>query len=205
MIKEELLAPCVAGAFNVRVENWPAVICAGWKLAVTPVGRPDRPNVASCENPLLLANDTWTVAVCPSSKVTELGPVVRLKLEDPTIDSELDDVAVKPSTVTVMGPLAAPDGMTNEIVLPVSLDIGATIVPPPSWFNVTTGENPLCVKPPPCTVTSEPIDVEDGEKLPIVAGTMKIALIDCELVLPARSVACTAMVSAPAVSGTAQL
>ena len=64
---------------------------------------------------------------------------MRLKLEDPTIDSELDDVAVKPSTVTVMGPLAAPDGMTNEIVLPVSLDIGATIVPPPSWFNVTTG------------------------------------------------------------------
>jgi len=127
-----VLAFWLAGALSVRIENCPAVICDGWKLAVTPEGSPATISDASWENPLLLVNETWTVVVCPGSKVAELGPAVRLKLDDPTIASEFDDVAVSPSTVTVMGPLAAPDGMTKESALAEALDMGATIVPPPS-------------------------------------------------------------------------
>jgi hypothetical protein len=53
-------------------------------------------------------------------------------VEDETTERELDEVAVRPSTVTVIGPLAAPAGITNERLFAVLPEIGATIVPPPA-------------------------------------------------------------------------
>jgi len=87
---------------------------------------------ASCVNPFVLASDTWTVALSPGSKVTEVGLAVTENVEDETTESELEELVVRPSTVMVMGPVVAPDGITKESVLAVALDMGATIVPPPS-------------------------------------------------------------------------
>jgi hypothetical protein len=53
-------------------------------------------------------------------------------VDDDTTDSELDDTVVRPSTVMVMGPLAAPEGRTKESVPELALEMGASIVPPPS-------------------------------------------------------------------------
>lgn len=52
------LGDWLAGAVRVRIENCPAVICAGWKLAVTPEGTPETPRVASWVKPFELASET---------------------------------------------------------------------------------------------------------------------------------------------------
>jgi hypothetical protein len=58
------IVSCVAlgawfeGAFNVKIENCPAVICGGWKLAVTPDGTPETLRAASCVKPFELVSDT---------------------------------------------------------------------------------------------------------------------------------------------------
>jgi hypothetical protein len=128
---EDALGFWFAGAISVIIENWPAVICGGWKLADTPEGRPETFNEASCVNPFVLASDSCTVALCPGNRVTEDGPAASVKLEDDTTVSALDEVELSPSTVTVIGPLAAPDGITKERLPAVKLEIGAMIVPPP--------------------------------------------------------------------------
>ena len=59
-----LIVSCVAlgdwpaGAVTVGIENWPAVICGGWKLAVTPVGAPETARVANCVKLFALASET---------------------------------------------------------------------------------------------------------------------------------------------------
>ena len=54
------LAPgvCPDGAVSVKKENCPVVICGGWKLKVTPVGKPDTARLANCAKPFVLASDT---------------------------------------------------------------------------------------------------------------------------------------------------
>jgi hypothetical protein len=54
-------------------------------------------------------------------------------------------------------------------------------------------------------VTIAPIELEGGPKLVIVAGPIRLSLIDCVVALPATFIACTAIVSEPGDSGTAQL
>jgi hypothetical protein len=71
------------------------------------------------------------MALCPGTKVTDDGPAVKVKLEDDTTVSELDEVTLWPFTITVIDPVAAPEGMMKERLLAVALEIGATMVPPP--------------------------------------------------------------------------
>jgi hypothetical protein len=54
-----------------------------------------------------------------------------VKLEDGTTVSELAEVALWPFTVTVIGPVAAPEGIMKERLVAVTLETGATMVPPP--------------------------------------------------------------------------
>ena len=127
-----MLALWLAAALSVRIEYCPAVICGGWKLPVTPEGSPATLNAASWENPLVLVSETSTVAVCPGSKVTALGPAASAKLDEATTVNRVVDEALCPFRLTVMGPVAAPDGITNDKFVEVALEIGATTVPPPS-------------------------------------------------------------------------
>jgi hypothetical protein len=193
------------GADRVRIENAPVVTCGGLKLAVTPAGRPEMLNEADWVKPFEVVNSTCANELCPGSRVTEAGPAVTEKEDDETTDNTLEDTVFRPSTVIVTAPVAAPEGRTKESAPELALDSGATIVPPPSWFNVISGENPVCAKPEPWTVMSVPMGAEEGLKLVIVVATMRVALTDCDAVFPATSVASTVIVSTPAVSGTAQL
>ena len=42
----------------MRIENWPAVICGGWKFDETLAGNPETESVASPEKPFVLASET---------------------------------------------------------------------------------------------------------------------------------------------------
>lgn len=99
---------------------------------MTPLGSPLTLKAVNCVNPFELDKDTCTSALCPGNKVKELGPAVSEKLEDETTESELEELVLRPSTAILISPPVAPDGITKERVLAVALDIGATIVPPPS-------------------------------------------------------------------------
>ena len=149
---------------------------------------------------MLLVNEVWTVAVCPGSKVTELGPAVNPKLDEATIAKEVDEVVFRPSTVTVTGPVEAPGGIRNERLFPLKAETGAPIVPPPCWFRETCGVNEACANPLPLRVISVPIGAEPGVNPVMEAGVIRLTLIDCVLVFPATSVACTAMEFDPALS-----
>ena len=54
-----------AGAVIFRTAVCPAVIVAGLKVPVTPLGRPDTPRVASWANPFELLSDTANAVDCP--------------------------------------------------------------------------------------------------------------------------------------------
>ena len=56
---------------------------------------------------------------------------MRVKFEEETIVSGVDVVALWLLTVTVIGPVAAPEGMTNDRLFELALETGAGIVPPP--------------------------------------------------------------------------
>ena len=119
----------MAGAVTVRIENCPAVICCGWKLAVTPKGTPETPRAANCVKPFVLASDTSYVVVWPGGSVAVLGVAVSVKLVDAVMVSVPKDTC--PLAVTVTGPVAAPVGMTNDTFVALKLEIGAGIAPPP--------------------------------------------------------------------------
>ena len=117
----------------------------------------------------MLCSAIWIVVVCPTSSVTALGAAVRVKFEEETIVSGVDVVALWPLTVTVIGPVAAPEGITNDRLFELALETGAGIVPPPCRLSVTCGVVPLAVKPLPVIVTSAPIAADAGLKL-VIAG-----------------------------------
>jgi hypothetical protein len=84
--------------------------------------------------------------------------------------SELDEVTLWPFTVTVIGPVAAPAGMMKERLPAVTLEMGATIVPPPCCVSVTSGLNPLEIKLLPVTVIPAPSAPDAGLKPEIVGA-----------------------------------
>ena len=102
-----------------------------------------------------------------------------MKVEEETIVKLLEDVALSPLTETVIGPLAAPLGMTNERLVAVKLDTGAGTIPPPCALSVTWGAPPFDVKLVPVTVTSEPSEAELGLNPLIVGGGTYVTWMDC--------------------------
>lgn len=109
------------------------------------------------------------------------------------------------AVVTVTCPVAAPGGITNEMLVALAVVIGAAIVPPPCWLSVM-----VAVPPEPRTrfvpvrVTSVPAGADFGLKS-VIDGTPKITDTDCVAVFPATSVAATAIVLVPVLSATVQL
>jgi hypothetical protein len=65
IVSVEFPVGCVAGAVTVRIEVCPAVICAGEKLPVTPVGRPLMLSLANEPKPSVLARLTEYAVVRP--------------------------------------------------------------------------------------------------------------------------------------------
>ena len=59
------------------------------------------------------------------------GAAVSPKLERATTDKEVTDTADWFPAVIVIGPVVAPDGITNERRLELELETGAVMVPPP--------------------------------------------------------------------------
>jgi hypothetical protein len=59
-----------------------------------------------------------------------------VKLEAATTVKEFVDVAVCVPTVTVIGPVDAPAGITKVRLVAVKLTSGVEIVPPPCWFKL---------------------------------------------------------------------
>jgi hypothetical protein len=67
----------------------------------------------------------------PRITLAVVGPADRVKLEDAITLSDVADVADWPAAVIVTGPVAAPAGITNEILVALAVVMGAVIVPPP--------------------------------------------------------------------------
>jgi hypothetical protein len=119
IVRVDELVVALEGALKVSMEDPPAVICVGWKVAPTPAGTPETLKLASCVKPFVLESETWKVTDCPGRRVAELGTTPNAKVDEDAIVKVLDDVALSPLTETVIGPLAAPLGMTNERIVAV--------------------------------------------------------------------------------------
>jgi hypothetical protein len=158
----------LAGAVRVKTEDPPAVIAGGWKLAVTPLGSPEMVSAANCEKPFALASDTLMVVVSPGRSVTWLGTAVSVNVEAATIVSGVDEVPLWPFTVTVIGPVAAPEGTAKERLVALAPVTGATIILAPAVYSVTTGVAPFAVKFVPVTLTTVPMEADVGAKLVMV-------------------------------------
>jgi hypothetical protein len=120
--------------------------------------------------PFVLVRVTSKVVVCAGRSVAVAGVVFRIKLDAGVTVSEVEETAFNPFAVTVMGPVAATVGMTNDTFVALKLETEAGIVPPPCWFSVTTGVALFAVKFVPVTEMSVPIVAEVGLKLVIVGG-----------------------------------
>lgn len=206
MVKAEVPTVWFAGAVTVRMEICPAAIWEGDKVAVIPEGRPLTLSLANWVKPSALARLMEKAALSPWSKVAAAGPAVRVKLEAAVTFSAAAEVAVLFDAVTVMRPLAAPAGMTKEILVGLALETGAAIVPPPCWLSVTCAVLPL-VRFAPVNVMSVPTGPDFGLKS-VIAGCPPLAnVMESRLVavLPATSVALTVMLLAPATRLTEQL
>jgi hypothetical protein len=97
------------------------------------------------------------------------GVAFRVKLDAAVTVSEVDETAFCPFAVTVMGPVAAPVGMTKDTFVALKLETEAGIDPPPCWFSVTTGVALFAVKFVPVTKISVPTDADVGLK-PVIVG-----------------------------------
>jgi len=60
-----------------------------------------------------------------------LGVALNVKLEAAVIVREVEDTALWLFAVTVIGPVAAPVGMTKDKLVALALEMEAGIVPPP--------------------------------------------------------------------------
>jgi hypothetical protein len=114
------------------------------------------------------------------------GDTVKVNPDGGTMESVAVEVALCVPTVTVIGPLAAPVGMTNEMAVAEKLATGAATVPPPCWFRVTVGLNP----PPgakfvPVIVMRFPTDADWGLK-PLMTGTGMIVAVVVAVAVPPR-------------------
>jgi len=131
IVKVELPTGCAAGAFTVKIEICPFVICGGLKLEVTPVGSPETLNEASWLNPFVLFKLMEYAALCPCSTFAVAGPALTLKVVLAVMESVAVETADSPTVVSVTRPSVAPGGIRNETLVALLFVTGAEIVPPP--------------------------------------------------------------------------
>jgi hypothetical protein len=163
MVSDELPAACPAETFTVSRENWPAVMCAGERLAVTPLGSPDTLRVANWLKPLLLFRLREYVVLVPCSTLADEGLALRVKLEEAVTFNVAAETPDRFPEVTVTGPEAAPAGITKVILVAVKLTMGAGMLPLPCWLRVTWGvAAPFAVKLLPAKVTTVPTGADVG-------------------------------------------
>ena len=116
-----------------------------------------------------------------------LGVADRVKLLAFVTVKDAEEATLLPSTVTVRGPLAAPVGIVNTIVVGVKPATGADSVPPPWLFNVTSGlPPPDGAKPVPVMVTGVPTDPAPGLKLRMDRPDSTIVAVVVAAELPPR-------------------
>jgi len=186
------------------MENCPAVICVGWNVPVTPEGKPDTESEANCVKPLLLANVTSKVVVCPGKSGAVPGVALSVKLDAAVIVREVEDTALWLFAVTVICPVPAPVGMTKDRFVALALETEAGIIPPPPcWTSVTTGVALFAVKFVPVTVISVPTEADVGLKLVIVGGGTTVKATP--LLATPNTVTTTFPVVAPLGTGTTML
>jgi hypothetical protein len=87
-----------------------------------------------------------------------------------------------------MGPVAAPGGITNEMLVGLAVVIGAEIVPDPCWLSVTVAPPEPRTRFVPVIVTNIPAGPDFGLKS-AMEGVPKLTVIVCVELLPATSVA----------------
>jgi hypothetical protein len=97
-----------------------------------------------------------------------------VKLDVAVIVNEVEDEALCEFAVTVIGPVAAPVGMTKDRLVALALDTEAGIVPPPCWLSVTTGVALFAVKFVPVTAMRLPTDADVGVKLVMLGGAITV-------------------------------
>jgi len=134
--------------------------------------------------------------------VAVLGVALSVKLDAAVIVSEVEDTAFWLFAVTVMGPVAAPVGMTKDRLVALALETEAGIVPPPCWFNVTEGIALFAVKFVPVTVISVPTAADVGVKLVIVGAGAAVTVNVTPLLATPDTVTTTFPVVAPLGTGT---
>jgi hypothetical protein len=118
----------------------------------------------------------------------------------------VDETPEAPPAVIVIGPVAAPAGITNDRPVALALTIGAAMLPPCWLLSVTCGVAvPLSVKLLPLTVTSVPTGADAGLKDVIMGALARVTLSLADDVLPATSLACAVMVFEPKVRVAEQL
>jgi hypothetical protein len=126
------------------------------------------------------------------------------KLDGVVMLSAVVDVALCPPTVTVMSPVAAPEGITKLMVVAVKLETGAETLPPPWCARVTAGVAlPLPVKLVPVSVTNVPSGPDGGLKPVIVGGApaeVIVAVVELVTVRPLVSLTVRETVKVPALA-----
>src|SRR4029077_2322645 len=115
----------------------------------------------------------------------DAGATPTVKFDGVVTASAVVDVALCDPTVTVMSPVAAPEGITKLMLVAVKLETGAERLPPPWGASVTTGVAlPPPVKLVPESATDVPSGPDPGEKPVIVGGedppiTVRLILAVC--------------------------
>ena len=112
-------------------------MAVGWKLAVTPLGRPLIDKAAVPLNPFVLLMDTANAEDCPGIRLPVPGVTPNVKLDETVMVRLPVEAALWLPTVTVIGPVTAPAGTTNDRLVAVNVETGAFMEPPLCWASVT--------------------------------------------------------------------
>jgi len=152
----------------------------GWKLAVTPLGNPFTDKAAAPVKPFEVEIDTANAKDWPGIRLTDAGVTPKVKPEDVVTVRLLTEVAVLAPTITSIGPVAAPAGITNDKLAAVNADTGAFIEPPPCWASITWGVAAFSpIKLAPVTVMIVPATPDAGEN-PVMAGAGGVPVPEIE-------------------------
>src|SRR5213594_896442 len=93
------------------------------------------------------------------------GEAVRVKFDEGVIVKGGPELPGWPFEVNVIGPVAAPPGMTKRILVFVKVDTGTAMVPPPCLLRLTCGTAPgTGMKLVPTTSTGVPTGADLGLK-----------------------------------------
>ena len=113
IVKSVELTGWLAGADNVSIDVWPAVIDFGLSVAVIPEGTPVTASEAGKAKPSVLFRLIPKLTVWPLIKLAPAGKAVRVNPDEGLMMRETMETAEPEPTETVIGPVAAPAGTTN--------------------------------------------------------------------------------------------